>query len=75
MKLPRLTGKQMRDALLRAGFQVVRIKGSHHFMVDPNDTGRWATVSVHSGEILTLKSVQSILKSTRVTVEELKELL
>ncbi len=75
MKLPRISGKQMRDALLRAGFQVVRIKGSHHFMVDPEDTTRWATVAVHSGETLTLKSVQTILKSTRLTPEELKNFL
>lgn len=75
MKLPRITGKQMRDALLRAGFQVIRIKGSHHFMVEPEDTTRWATVAVHSGETLTLKTIQTILKSARLTPEELKVLL
>jgi len=31
-KLVRLTGQQVIAALKRAGFEVLRIKGSHHFL-------------------------------------------
>jgi predicted RNA binding protein YcfA (HicA-like mRNA interferase family) len=65
----------MKKALLRAGFEVVRVKGSHHFMVDPDDHSRWATVAVHAGECLALRCIHSILKSTRLTAEELGDLL
>ena len=74
-KLPRVTGEEMKKALMRGGFEVVRIKGSHHFMVDPDDHTRWATVAIHKGEYLALKCTQNILKSARLTVEEFSELL
>jgi len=54
---------------------VVRIEGSHHFMSHPGDPTRWATVPVHSGETLSPKVIHAILKSTRLTVEELTEVL
>ena len=31
-KLPRLSGKQVIAALRKLGFDVVRVKGSHHFI-------------------------------------------
>lgn len=30
--LPRLTGKELVAALARLGFQVIRVRGSHHFV-------------------------------------------
>lgn len=74
-KLPRLTGKQLIKALLRAGFIEARIKGSHHFMVDPKDHTRWATIPVHGGETLTLKNIHTILKSTKLIPEEIRKFL
>jgi predicted RNA binding protein YcfA (HicA-like mRNA interferase family) len=44
-KLPQLTGKTVITALRRAGFSVVRIKGSHHFLKHPD--GRGTVVPVH----------------------------
>ncbi len=35
-KLARLTGQQVIAALKKAGFEVLRIKGSHHFMAHPD---------------------------------------
>jgi predicted RNA binding protein YcfA (HicA-like mRNA interferase family) len=32
----------MKKALMRAGLEVVRVKGSHHFMVELKDHTRWA---------------------------------
>ncbi len=31
-KLPSLTGKKVVKALKRIGFELIRIKGSHHFL-------------------------------------------
>ncbi|MBV5308565.1 type II toxin-antitoxin system HicA family toxin [Chromatium okenii] len=47
-KLPSLTGKDVVDILIRVKFQVIRIKGSHHFMRHPD--GRTTVVPVHTGE-------------------------
>ena len=49
-KLPSLTGKDIIFALRKAGFEVVRIKGSHHFLRHPD--GRATVVPVHAGETL-----------------------
>lgn len=74
-KLPRVTGQEVLRALKRAGFEEVRIRGSHHFLVHPGDHTRWATVPVHSGEVLLPETLSNILKTSKLTVEELIELL
>lgn len=65
----------MKQALLHSGFIVARTKGSHHFMIDPNDHSRWATIPIHSGETLNIKCIQAILKSAKITPKELKNIL
>jgi len=49
-RLPRVTGKQLIVALNKEGFEVIRIKGSHHFLRHLD--GRTTVVPVHSGEII-----------------------
>ena len=49
-KLARLTGQEIIAALKKAGFEVLRIKGSHHFVGHPD--GRRTVVPVHRGEIV-----------------------
>ena len=49
-RLPRVTGKAGIAALKRAGFAVVRIRGSHHFLRHPD--GRATVVPVHGAETL-----------------------
>ena len=49
-RLPRLTGKEITRTLTKAGFEVARIKGSHHFLLHPD--GRATVVPVHPGEII-----------------------
>ncbi len=49
-RLPRLKGDELIAALRKAGFEVVRIKGSHHFLRHPD--GRCTVVPVHRGEII-----------------------
>jgi predicted RNA binding protein YcfA (HicA-like mRNA interferase family) len=49
-RLPRLRGRAVMAALRRAGFGVLRVRGSHHFMQHPD--GRRTVVPVHSGETI-----------------------
>lgn len=72
-KLPRLTGKQIIDALLRAGFQVVRVKGSHHFM--RHEDGRTTVVPVHAGETIGPGLMSKILRDCEMSRDEFQALL
>lgn len=73
MKLPRVSGKQTVDALLRYGFKVHRIRGSHYILKHP-ETGCRVTIPYHRRE-LALKTLNSILKQASISTEEFSELL
>lgn len=45
-KLPSITGKKLIKILRKANFEVVRIKGSHHFL--RHEDGRTTVVPVHA---------------------------
>ena len=74
MKLPATSGKKVLRALERAGFSVVRVKGSHH-MLEHETTGRRVTVPVHSKADLPPGTLRAILKQADVSVAEFLELL
>ena len=46
-KLGGIGGRDVVRALVRAGFALKRVKGSHHILVHPDDSIRRATVPVH----------------------------
>ncbi|MGH8521650.1 MAG: type II toxin-antitoxin system HicA family toxin [Gammaproteobacteria bacterium] len=48
--LPSLTGKELAAKLKKAGFEVIRVKGSHHFLRHAD--GRSTVVPVHAGETI-----------------------
>lgn len=73
-KLPCITGKQLKKALLKKGFRFLHAKGSH-FYFEPAGVGMIVTVPIHTGKIIKPKTLQSILKHAGVSVEELIELL
>lgn len=73
MKLPRASGKQTVDALLRAGFIVHRIRGSHYILKHP-ETVRRVTIPYHRKE-LALKTLRSILKQAGISQEVFSRLL
>lgn len=69
MKIPRITGKEVVAALEKAGFRVVRIRGSHfHLYNEKRDA--LVTVPVHSGKTLALKTLRIILRMADISVEE-----
>ncbi len=72
-RLPRITGAQLVAALERAGFVVVRTRGSHHFLRHPD--GRSTVVPCHSGEIIGPGLLVKILRDCDLTAEQLSALL
>jgi predicted RNA binding protein YcfA (HicA-like mRNA interferase family) len=48
----RATGSELIAALGKAGFSILRVKGSHHFL--RHQDGRSTVVSAHSGETIGL---------------------
>lgn len=72
-KLPSVTGKEVMTALGKIGFDVVRIKGSHHFLKHPD--GRATVVPVHAGETIGPGLMNKILHDCEITRDEFRELL
>ena len=72
-RLPRITGKDLLDALMRAGFETVRVKGSHHFVRHPD--GRKTTVPVHANEDIGPGLLTRILRDCGLSPDDLRDLL
>jgi predicted RNA binding protein YcfA (HicA-like mRNA interferase family) len=68
-RLPRLKGKEIIRILERAGFVIVRTKGSHTFL--RHSDGRATVVPVHSGETIGPGLLRAILRDIEFTVGEL----
>jgi predicted RNA binding protein YcfA (HicA-like mRNA interferase family) len=74
MKLPRVTGEKVLKALQRAGFSLVHIRGSHHFLYH-QEKDCLVTVPVHTGIIIAPKTLKSILSQAELNSEEFAALL
>lgn len=74
-RLPAVSGRHVVQALMRAGFAVDRIAGSHHVMTYPGDASRTVTVPVHGNRDLKPGTLRSIIRQTGFTVEEFVDLL
>ena len=72
-RLPSLTGEQVIKALRKAGFQVIRRRGSHIFLKRPD--GRATVVPVHKGESVGRGLLITIVKDADLTREEFLRLL
>jgi len=70
---PALDGRRLVRTLERAGFRVLRVRGSHHFLRHPD--GRSTVVPVHGGETVGKGLFRKILKDCEMSSEELMELL
>lgn len=69
---PDVSGKQCLRALERAGFKLVRIEGSHHYM---RRTLPFCQVSVPLHRSLKKGTLHSILKAAGLSVDEFLKLL
>jgi len=72
-KLFTLTGKVLIKALMRAGFEEIKTKGSHHFL--RHSDGRCTVVPVHSRETIGKGLMSQILRDCEISREELQQLL
>lgn len=71
--LPSIDGRKFIKALRKAGFEVVRIKGSHHFL---RHSDRRATViPVHAKENIGIGLFHKILKDCELMTDEFMKLL
>jgi predicted RNA binding protein YcfA (HicA-like mRNA interferase family) len=72
-RLPRLRGRQVLPALRKAGFAVVRVRGSHQFLQHAD--GRVTVVPIHSGEEIGRGLLSKILSDCELTPEQFATLL
>jgi predicted RNA binding protein YcfA (HicA-like mRNA interferase family) len=70
---PTIKGKELLSALRRAGFAVIRTKGSHHFL--RHTDGRSTVVPVHAGEPIGVGLMPRILRDAKLTRDELQKFL
>ena len=71
IKYPKLTGKELIKILAKHGFEVSRIRGSHHFLKHSN--GRATVVPVHRGESIGPGLLSKISKDTEVEIKDMKK--
>ncbi|MEK7617639.1 MAG: type II toxin-antitoxin system HicA family toxin [Patescibacteria group bacterium] len=72
-KLNPVSGKKMLKILQKLGFELIRIKGSHHFLCNPANR-KTASVPVHANENLGLGLLKTILRDIDLAVEDFEEL-
>jgi predicted RNA binding protein YcfA (HicA-like mRNA interferase family) len=73
-RLPDVSGRELVSALVRAGFVVLRQKGSHVSLEKTTPEGVWRTVVPLHREIRR-GTIHDILKQTGLTRDELRNLL
>jgi predicted RNA binding protein YcfA (HicA-like mRNA interferase family) len=70
---PSITGLSLIRALRKLGFNVIRVKGSHHFLQHPD--GRSTVIPVHRGETIGRGLLSQILRDCDISKEELQDIL
>jgi predicted RNA binding protein YcfA (HicA-like mRNA interferase family) len=68
-KLPSLSGEELIGALEKAGFNIVRQKGSHVRM--EHEDGRIVTIPVHAGKPIGKGLLLKILRDADLTKDEI----
>ncbi len=72
--VPVISGKKAVRAFERAGFVVVRVKGSHHIMKKEGNPNR-LSIPVHAGETVGKGLLESQIELAGLTIDEFKELI
>jgi len=67
------TGKELISILKGMGFDVIRIKGSHHYL--QHEDGRSTVVPIHSNEDIGVGLLQKILKDLEITKEDIQKII
>jgi predicted RNA binding protein YcfA (HicA-like mRNA interferase family) len=74
-KLPVVNGKRTIKALQRAGFELRRVRGSHHVLLHTGPPRRIVSVPVHGNHPLPPGTLSAILDQAGLSTEEFLELL
>jgi len=69
-KAPRLKGRELIKILEKLGFNVIRIRGSHHFL--QHEDGRVTVVPVHAGETIGPGLLSKILRDCQLTANDIR---
>lgn len=64
------SGKELIKLLKKHDFEVIRVKGSHHFM--KHIDGRTTVIPVHKNETISKGLLSKILRDTELKIEDLK---
>jgi len=70
---PAVSGTRLVKALKKHGFDVIRVKGSHHFLKHPD--GRCTVVPIHRGETVGRGLISQILRDCDISRDELLKFL
>ncbi len=70
---PAITGNRLIRALRKLGFEVIRTKGSHHFL--QHQDGRCTVVPLHRSETIGRGLLAQILRDCEITKNELQKKL
>jgi len=70
---PSITGSKLIKALRKSGFEVLRIRGSHHFLQHAD--GRCTVVPVHQGETIGRGLLAKIIKDCDLSRADIQKLL
>jgi predicted RNA binding protein YcfA (HicA-like mRNA interferase family) len=73
-RLPPVSGKRVLAALLRGGYIVTHVRGSHHYLRHPEKQGL-ITVPVHGNRDLPTGTLRAILNQAELDVDNFLELL
>lgn len=73
-KIPIINGAKLIKVLIKKGFVLNRVNGSHHILIHPQ---KQITISipVHKGKTLGKGITLAIIKDSQVTIEEFLKLL
>jgi len=63
------TGRELVKALEKLGFEVVRVRGSHHFVQHPD--GRCTVIPVHRGETIGRGLLAQVLRDCEISLDDL----
>lgn len=74
-RLPVVNGRRVVRALIKAGFVLDRIVGSHHVMTLSGDVMRTVSVPVHGNRDLKTGTLRSIVRQAGLTMEQFNDLL
>lgn len=74
-RLPSLKADEVIRALRKAGFEIARIKGSHHILRHRDDPSRGTVVPVHHGKDIKRGLLRKIIADAGLTHDEFKALL